>query len=306
VRQQLGGLDILVNNGSLQQLRQSLIELESEDFDATMKTNIYAMFWLTKAALLHMKPGSTIIQTTSEQAYDPSANLVDYAMTKAAEMSFTKSMAKQLGPKGIRVNGVAPGTIWTPLQVSGGATQNDLQKFGGKRALALLDCSENREPIAQALFAGGIKIGRDVLSGLPVQSQIRHGCLRIDLARVHDPLHDILRAIRSDAGHKHVAAYLRKVGPHPAGCRCDAGDAVARPAAGADDGVSAAVRITISLASSDGALHPGRLIALHHDGGRDADGKHDSHSRDCPAEKAHAETLLAGRARAITQSAATR
>lgn len=133
--QQLGGLDILVNNASRQQQRQSLIELSTEDFDATMKTNIYAMFWLTKAALPHLGPGSTIIQTTSEQAYDPSANLVDYAMTKAAMMNFTKSLAKQLGPKGIRVNGVAPGPIWTPLQVSGGATQEKLQQFGGETPL---------------------------------------------------------------------------------------------------------------------------------------------------------------------------
>ena len=131
----LGGLDIIVSNAGRQQSQASFLDITSEAFDATMKTNIYAPFWILKAAVPHMKPGSTIIATTSEQAYDPSPELYDYAQTKAATMNFVKSLAKQLGPKGIRVNGVAPGPIWTPLQVSGGASMEKLQKFGGQTPL---------------------------------------------------------------------------------------------------------------------------------------------------------------------------
>ncbi len=130
--EKLGGLDILVNNAGRQQAASSIMDISSEEFDATMKTNIYAPFWIIKAALPHLKPGSVIIGTTSEQAYDPSPDLYDYAQTKAATMNYVKSLAKQLGPKGIRVNGVAPGPIWTPLQVSGGATQEKLQNFGSQ------------------------------------------------------------------------------------------------------------------------------------------------------------------------------
>ena len=132
---QLGGIDILVLNAARQQAALSILDISTEDFDATMKTNIYAPFWIIKAALPHLKPGSVIIGTTSEQAYDPSPDLYDYAQTKAATMNYVKSLAKQLGEKGIRVCGVAPGPIWTPLQVSGGATMEKLEQFGSTAPL---------------------------------------------------------------------------------------------------------------------------------------------------------------------------
>jgi NAD(P)-dependent dehydrogenase (short-subunit alcohol dehydrogenase family) len=128
--QALAGLDIVVCNAGRQQSKPSILDLSDEDFDATMKTNVYAPFWIIKAALPHLKPGAAIIGTTSEQAYDPSPDLYDYAQTKAATMNYVKSLAKQLGPRGIRVNGVAPGPIWTPLQISGGASESKYENFG--------------------------------------------------------------------------------------------------------------------------------------------------------------------------------
>jgi NAD(P)-dependent dehydrogenase (short-subunit alcohol dehydrogenase family) len=126
----LGGLDILVNNAGKQQHVEALTDLSDEQFDETYKTNVYAMFLVTKAALPHLAPGSTIINTSSIQAYQPSENLVDYASTKAAINNFSKGLAQQLAPKGIRVNVVAPGPIWTPLQTAGGQPTEDLPEFG--------------------------------------------------------------------------------------------------------------------------------------------------------------------------------
>lgn len=126
----LGGLDIIVNNAGKQIAVENLVDLSDEQFEETFTTNIFSMFWIIKAALPHLEPGSTIINTTSVQAYNPSPNLVDYAATKAAINNFTKGLAQQLAPRGIRVNAVAPGPIWTPLQVSDGQPKDKLPTFG--------------------------------------------------------------------------------------------------------------------------------------------------------------------------------
>jgi NAD(P)-dependent dehydrogenase (short-subunit alcohol dehydrogenase family) len=112
---ELGGLDILVNNAAYQMAQDGIEQISTEQFDRVLKTNLYAMFWLCKAAVPHLKPGSSIINTSSIQAYQPSPNLLDYATTKAGIVNFTKGLAQELAPKGVRVNTVAPGPIWTPL-----------------------------------------------------------------------------------------------------------------------------------------------------------------------------------------------
>ncbi len=128
----LGGLDILVNVAGKQTAQKDIAELTTEQFDETFKTNVYALFWLCKAALPSMQAGATIINTASIQAYQPSASLLDYAPTKSAIVAFTKALSKQVISKGIRVNAVAPGPFWTPLQPSGGQPPDAIPSFGAE------------------------------------------------------------------------------------------------------------------------------------------------------------------------------
>lgn len=128
--EKLDGLDILVINAGRQQNREDISKVTSEDFDKTMKTNLYAMHWITQAAVPHLPAGASVITTASIQAYDPSAILLDYATTKAGIVAYTKALAKQLLEKGIRANVVAPGPFWTPLQSSGGQPPEAVMQFG--------------------------------------------------------------------------------------------------------------------------------------------------------------------------------
>ena len=111
---ELGGLDILVNNAAFQRTYSDIADITAEQWDETFRTNMHAPFFLSKAAIPHMKPGSAIINTTSIQSRQPSAHLLAYASTKGAISNFTAGLAEMLAGKGIRVNAVAPGPIWTP------------------------------------------------------------------------------------------------------------------------------------------------------------------------------------------------
>ena len=127
----MGGLDILVNNAGKQVFQTDVEEISSEQFDATMKTNVYAMFWLSQAALKVMPTGASIINLTSIQGFQPSPQLLDYATTKYAIRGFTEGLAQVAMDRGIRVNGIAPGPFWTVLQPSGGQPQEKVEQFGG-------------------------------------------------------------------------------------------------------------------------------------------------------------------------------
>lgn len=128
---ELGGLDILVVNAGKQVWQKNIQEISDEQFDETMKTNIYAMFYLCQEALKSMPPGSSIINVTSTQGYLPSPTLLDYATTKWAIRGFTQALGQAAIEQGVRVNGVAPGPFWTPLQPSGGQIQDKITEFGG-------------------------------------------------------------------------------------------------------------------------------------------------------------------------------
>lgn len=132
---ELDGLDILANIAGKQVAQDSIQDITDKQFDQTLKTNLYAMFWLCKYALPHMPKGATIINTASIQSYQPSETLLDYATTKAGIVAFTKALAKQVAPDGIRVNAVAPGPIWTPLQPSHGQPTEKLPEFGNNTPL---------------------------------------------------------------------------------------------------------------------------------------------------------------------------
>lgn len=127
--EEFGQIDILVNNAAFQMARESLQDVSSEEWDYTFKTNIYSMFYLCKAAEPHMKPGSTIVNTTSINAYKPKPVLLAYAATKGAIQNFTANLAQLLADKGIRVNCVAPGPIWTPL-IPATMPMEEVKQFG--------------------------------------------------------------------------------------------------------------------------------------------------------------------------------
>ena len=130
---ELGKLDILVSNAAHQNHKDSIEDITSEEWDRTFRVNIYAYFHLAKVAMKHLKPGDAIIATASEQSFESSASLSDYASTKAAILAFTRALGQQLAEKGIRVNAVAPGPVWTPLNPADtGTTPEKISKFGQK------------------------------------------------------------------------------------------------------------------------------------------------------------------------------
>lgn len=153
---ELGGIDILVNNAAYQQSKETIADISFEQFDRTLKTNLYAMFWITKTALPLMKPGAAIINTASVNSFNPGEELLDYATTKGGIAIFTKGLAKQLAKQGIRVNAVAPGPVWTPLQVAGGQLPGKLNEFGQDTPIGRAGQPAELAPLFVLLASGEI------------------------------------------------------------------------------------------------------------------------------------------------------
>jgi NAD(P)-dependent dehydrogenase (short-subunit alcohol dehydrogenase family) len=153
---ELGGIDILVNNAAYQQSKASIADISFEQFDRTLKTNLYAMFWITKTALPLMKPGAAIINTASVNSFNPGEELLDYATTKGGIAIFTKGLAKQVAKQGIRVNAVAPGPVWTPLQVAGGQLPGTLHEFGQDTPIGRAGQPAELAPLFVLLASGEI------------------------------------------------------------------------------------------------------------------------------------------------------
>ena len=169
----LGGLDLLVNNAAYQQSKADISQISDEQFVRTFETNIFAIFRISKAAIPSMPPGSVIINTGSVNSYDPGEELLDYASTKGAILIFTKGLAKQLAKKGIRVNMVAPGPIWTPLQVAGGQLPGKMGEFGQDTPLGRAGQPAELAPLYvmlasdEASFSTGTAVGAHGGKGSP-------------------------------------------------------------------------------------------------------------------------------------------
>lgn len=148
---ELGGLDILVNNAGYGWFLPEILKHPSEKFDQTIKTNLYAPFWLSKAAIAVMKPGSSIVFTSSVTAFSPAGAFLDYSATKAAIVAFTSALAKQVAKRGIRVNGVAPGPIWTPMQIYFEAPDNNVENLNASTPLGRMGHPVEMAPLYVSL-----------------------------------------------------------------------------------------------------------------------------------------------------------
>jgi NAD(P)-dependent dehydrogenase (short-subunit alcohol dehydrogenase family) len=171
--EELGGLDLLVNNAAYQQSKADIMEISDEQFVRTYETNVFHTFRFCKAAIPSMPAGSVIINTISQNSYDPGEDLIDYASTKAAIQNLTRGMAKQLAKKGFRVNAVAPGPIWTPLQVSGGQLEGKLGEFGQDTSLGRAGQPAELASLyvalasSEATFSTGTAVGAHGGTGMP-------------------------------------------------------------------------------------------------------------------------------------------